>query len=465
MNWFTKIKKMNKYFVILFILLSSSIYSFWDYAHMNSAEDAVVYMETQGTTQQRWVADYFKAKLGGRTTGTSGVDADGEFGDTEHLWNAQFGFIGNARGGAVVPDYNRDFWWDDTTAHNWKDGILGMNFTAYSHFMNLLLQSDEGANLITNTYNNFDGYSYNQSYGFEETFGNDAVVAMFMNNAVLTIDLPNCTNCDGTYTYVPNGNPVVDYKQNGSKTKIGNPHGSRKLGSDGKTNYNCYSDSVIGNCPDVGDDSSGTYQIPNKRASDFWEGDNLVSDQDWAIMEPADNAATFYYYEAFLEGLQGRDATFTHAGTFNSSLATGAYYSILESQIQYIFLVAHYAGDMNAQVHIWSTLGFNHSDYEEHIDNQYGHRTLGASGGKNWESYNKVTAYLSSRANHYKETIEFILTENAFHTYLSRFRSGYNILSNSSDYTRVGTYGVNQAITSIVLIYEKGIMDLRKYRE
>jgi hypothetical protein len=62
--------------------------------------------------------------------------------------------------------------------------------------------------------------------------------------------------------------------------------------------------------------------------------------------------------------------------------------------------------------------------------------------------------------------IDKILTENAFLTYLARYRSNYDILLNTGDTERFNAakYGINHAVATLVLTLEKGVMDLRKYR-
>jgi hypothetical protein len=433
----------------IMMLAGAPLFAFSDKAHKNTAEDAIVYMETTGTNQQRWAADYLKAKAGGRTTGGTGLDPHNGDG-------TQYGLIGIIRAGAVAPDYFQDIWWDDSTTWGWN--AVGINFTSWTHFINLLITNEDGNTLKYNNYNNFDGYSWNGSYAFPNS-GIDWTVASYMNNAWMTIDLANCSDCSDKYTLAPNGNPAVDYRQNGSTNPLGSPHGSKAVGSDDGTNYNCYSDcSWPQDCPDRGDTLGGLYQIPNTYPGD---DDNFTSNQDWVIFEPLDNAATFYYNEFFLEGGASRN---NHLDT--ASVA-GRYYSINSAGINWLTLVMHYAGDSNIMHHVWNTSGYNHSDNETWIEGKYGNRSLGGGDtNTNYENYAMVGSMLRSRSNRGGGAIDRVLTENAFLTYLLRYRAGYDVLTNTDDTTRknAATQGVNQAIASIIILYEKGVMDLRNYR-
>jgi len=439
----------------LCILIPSNIMAFYDNTHMNSAEDAIIFMETEGSNQQRWAADYLKAKAGGRYSGA-------EF-NSKMTHGQQNGLIGIARAGATAPDYFQDTFWSDTTGFSWKFSIFGAfqnNYTAYSHFMNLLKQNDDGKNIKTSNYNDYDGYSYNASFGASDMSdaGIDYVVASYMNDAQMTIDLPNCKECSDKFTIVPNGNPAMDYKQNGSTTPLGVPRGDKKLGSDDGTNYNCFSDSNFNDCPDRGDKYDGIYQIPNTNPG---ESSSFSSDEDWVIMEPLDNAATFYFNEWFIEGGNSKNSS------LEPQAAKNRYYSITAPDITYLTLAMHYAGDSSVQIHIWNTLGYNHSGYEEWIEDHYGKRSVGSNDTiKNFEDYSLVKAFMKSRANGILNDVDNILTENAFYTYLARFRSGYDIMKNEDDGTRknAAVYAVNQAIVNIALLYEKAVCDLRKYR-
>jgi hypothetical protein len=62
------LKKISTLAVLAMSAGQLSAYSF--YVHQNFPEESVLYMEFQGTNQQRWAADYLKAKAGGRYTGT-----------------------------------------------------------------------------------------------------------------------------------------------------------------------------------------------------------------------------------------------------------------------------------------------------------------------------------------------------------------------------------------------------------
>jgi hypothetical protein len=432
------------------VLVPAGARAFSDKSHKNTAQDAVIYMETCGTNQQRWAADFLKAKTGGRSSGGTGFNPNNGDG-------LQFGFINVARAGATAPDYTQDIWWDDTTTWGWN--AVGINFTSWTHFMNLLKTNDDGNTLKYNNYNDFDGYSWNGCFGFPNS-GIDWTVASYMNDAWMTIDLANCTDCTEKFTFVPNGNPAVDYRQNGSTNPLGNPSSdAKKIGKDNGTSYNCYSDCTWPNdCPDRGDTLGGLYQIPNTHPGD---DDNFTSNQDWVVFEPLDNAAAFYYNEFFLEGGASRN---NHLDT---GPVAGRYYTIASADMKYLAMTMHYAGDSCIQHHIWNTSGYNHSDYETWVEDRYGNRTLGGSDGNaNYENYATVAAMLRSRSNRDPEAQDDIITENAFITYLLRYRSGYDVLSNTDDTTRknAGSHAVNQAIATIVLLYEKGVMDLRHYR-
>jgi hypothetical protein len=459
--------------ILFWICLPLVVHAFYDNSHMNTSEDAIVFMETRGSIQQRWCIDYLKSKTGGRHQGE--IFSSEKSGDSEEFnkIRQEPGLIGNARAGAIVADYFQDFWWDDTTEHNWHFDLAGAsrfyqnNYTSYSHFMNLIRTNYEGKKVIANNFNDYDGYSYNGSYGFDSGLGYDITVATLMNNSMLTIDLANCTECDSKYTLAPGGNPATDYKQNGSITPVGSPgKDGFKVGNQDGTNYNCFSDTFGNNCPDIGSKFDGIYQIPNTTPGDY---SYFTSDEDWVIMEPLDNAATFYYNEWFLEG--GR----TKNSQKDTSSITGRYYSLLSQDINFLTAAIHYAGDANVQIHIWNTLGFNHAAYEEWIEGienesyGYGDRILGGTDpNRNFEDYDLVEAYIRGRANDYStDRLDIILTENAFLTYLAREnRDNCDIMLNEDNATRknTATYAVNQAISTIAIMYEKAVLELRKYR-
>ena len=423
-------------------------HAFYGETHQNTAEDAVLYMELHGSNQQRWAADYLKAKSGGRVTGGAGFDPNNGDG-------TQYGFVNVARAGATAPDYSQDVWWDDFTTWGWNS--FGINFTSWTHFINLLKTNNDGKTIKNDNYNDFDGYAYNGSYGFPSV-GIDYTVASWMNNAKMTIDLPGCTSCSDKFSFVPGGNPAVDYRQNGSAIPLGNPGGSKRLGADDGTNYNCFSDSSMNDCPDRGLKIGGLYQIPNvyPGTSAYFSGD-----EDWAIFEPMDNAATFYYNEWFLEGGASRNSQLDPASV------AGRYYSLGSADVAYLALVMHYAGDAAVMQHVWNTSGFNHTDYESWINDRYGARvTGGGDPNKNFENFATVTAMIRSRSNRETGALDHIITEGSFLTYLLGHRSAYDVLSNTDATTRgnAAREAVNGAIASIVILYEKGVMDLRRYR-
>lgn len=447
-------KKIITGFLFLFILMASlPLEALWDNGHKNSTRDALLYMNDHGTNQQRWVIDYLKAKCGGFEEGDTFGAYEGD-GKTE---GTEAGLMGIARAGAIAPDYAHDLFWDSgLLGFSWS--ALGNNYSSFTHFMNFNKRSDPGYNdgghpLVTWNHNDFDGWSYQGNVGFDQFGSLDYTIAVGIGNANMTVDLPNCSECSGKYTFVPGGNPAIDYKQNGATTPVGSPSaGGKRTDYDNGTNYNCFSDTAnVGNCPDRGDDYGGTTQVPNTYPGGGWTG---TGDQDWAIFEPMDNCATFYYNEWFLEG--GASTSGENRHSLQPETLGGRYYSISSEDIRYLAMVLHYAGDANAQVHIHSTTGYNHSDYEEWIDNNY-------SGLFN---VSKVQAYMNGRSNTCDGDVDDILTENGFYTYLGRYRDSYDILYNTSTdiWRNAAVYAINHTVVSTVILLEKGVLDLRKNR-
>lgn len=444
----------------------TSLEAFTYRTHENLPEDTMLFMESHGTNQQRWVADYLKAKAGGRYTGTCRDKSD--LADEMHEGTVQTecGAIGIARVGGINPDYFRDTFWDDFSDFGWNfpNPFLKNNFTSWFHFINLLKTNELGYTLKTDNNNDYDGYAYNQTYGFDQV-GIDYSVATMMNNAQMTIDLPACTDpeCGEMYSIVPNGNPATDYKQNSSTTPIGTPSGATKIDSSNGTNYNCFSDTAFNDCPDEAGEIGGYYQEANKYPGN---GSYFTGDQDWVIYEPADNVATFYYHEMFLEGGASR----------NNSLDTGSlagrYYAIPGNDLIYLMVTTHWIGDMNQQSHIWATIGYNHGEYEEWTDERYGFRTAGGSDStKNFENYTEARAYMRHRQNRYHSagqisTLEEMFMEQAFLTYHIRLRPGYDTLTSTTDDTRkkAATWAVNNSIALMSLMFEKGVLELRAHK-
>jgi len=72
---------------------------------------------------------------------------------------------------------------------------------------------------------------------------------------------------------------------------------------------------------------------------------------------------------------------------------------------------------------------------------------------------------MASRSNHYNSDLDKILTENAYITYLARYRNNYDILLNTdtSIWKNAAILAINHAIVTTTLMYEKAVMDLRKY--
>ena len=442
-------------------------------------EDAFLFMESRGSIQMRWVADYLKAKAGGRYSGACAILQSLDPKDTE----ANCGAIGMVRAGGVSPDYHIDNFWDTDIGFNWNVETYGFfrnNFSSMQHFINLTTQNEDGYRVVTNVYNDYDGYGYNAAYGGLQFWSLDNAMSIGLNNSRMTIDLPNCTHsvCAEKWSPYPNANPAIDYKQNGSTTPVGSPSGdSKKLAASDGSNYNCYSDlALLGNCPDEGTKVNGDeYQIPNTAPG---AGDTLYGDQDWVIYEPGDNAATFYYVELFLEGGSARN------GQLDTSAVVGRYYTLAGGEIYYLGIPNHWSGDNGQQSHIWSTLGFNHGPYEGWVEERYGlnrPRSKGKCGvpdpNTNFECFKHVEGYLAYRQNRYNLDLEqdgqveigridYILMEQAFLTYYVRLRAGYDTLTNTSDATRknAATYGINTVISTIALELEKGVMDLRRCR-
>lgn len=459
----------NKIFLGTILFFTGQVFAFTVQVHQNMPEEAFIFMELNGTNQQRWVSDYVKAKTEGRYSGQS-VNIGYTAAELGHYGNdIQQGAIGFHRVGGVKPDFFKDAFWDDLLFFNWHVPDLGLysnNFTSWYHFINLLKTNDDGDFIKNNNYNDYDGYAYNATYGFPDV-GIDWTLATFMNNAQMSVNLPACThsNC-GEWAYISSGiftNPAIDYKQNGSLTPVGYPGSSDKKTdqSDG-TNYNCFSDvAVIGNCPDAGAELGGSMQIPNVAPG---KGDFFSGDQDWVVYEPADNAATFYYNELWLEGNASRN------NSLQTASAVGRYYNIAPIDILYFTVVHHWNGDMTQQAHIWSTIGYNHGDYETYSDEKYGERTVGGSDSdKNWENYDDAIGYINARQNRYNlpvGNIDKILMEQAFLTYHIRFRSGYDFLTDGDHavWKRAGMWAVRNAMAIMAITTEKAVMDIRKCR-
>jgi len=434
--------------------------------HHNFPEEAFLYMEFQGTNQQRWAAEYLKAKAGGRYSGTC-VALGGSA--VDHGANVECGAIGINRIGGDKPDYVQDVFINHPILpFSWN--VVGINVTSYTHFINLKKFDANGDPLITNNYNTIDGYAYNTTYGFQEFGSLDSLIALGLNSSQFSINPLGCSD-SACAEYIPvglgiNENPTVDYMQNGSTTPLGTAHGAKQLGSDDGTNYNCLSDTaIIGNCPDTGSEYGGTYQYPNtcpgcgSNISNFFEGN-----QDWVIWEPSYNAATFYYNEVWLEGLASR----------NHSLQTapivGRYYNISGDQILYHALTHHYSGDIVQMTHVWISTGYNHTDIEGWAEDHYGNRAVGGSNpNENFENYINSQAYSNMRQNRYNlpvGNVAKIILEQTFLTYHLRYRSGYDKMSTSNTgvWQNVVIWATQNVTAEMALVNEKAVMDLRKCR-
>ncbi|MCB1200347.1 MAG: hypothetical protein KDK41_06860 [Leptospiraceae bacterium] len=469
------------------LLLLTDIDAYTREVHKNLPEDAFLFMELDGSNQQRWAADYMKAKAGGRYTGycqqmappSHPIKEAIDYGNVDFCVSASdkthYGAVGIARVGGIAPDLVFDAFYDDLLFFSWQFpnfGLYANNFTSIQHFINLLTSNEEGFPIRTQNHNDYDGYAYNASYGFP-SLGLDYALAVGMNNASMTVNLPGCThsNCAERYSIVPNGNPAIDYRQNNSQTPVGTPSGDKQTPGDG-SNYNCYSDTLFNNCPDEGSKVGDYYQIPNTNPGG---GGFFTSDQDWIVAEPGDNASTFYYNEFFLEGGTSRN------DTLQSSAVVGRYYSIAAQELIYLGTVQHWTGDFNQPTHLWATLGYNHGDYETFADEEYGPRATGQSvTNQNYETPSLAIAHANSRQNRgfsYLATndprgndklagIDRFLMEQGFLTYHLMFRPGHNKLqtTDKSVWRNVLRWAVPSAVAQMAIIYEKGILDLRKCR-
>ena len=458
---------LRKLWIILFILIATvDVAAFTVEVHKNMPEEGFLYMETQGTNQMRWAADYIKAKAGGRYTGTC-VNINYTPEEMGRGDNTQCGALGIERVGGDKPDFFIDAFWDDFVMFNWHVpdfGIYSNNFTSWSHFVNLLYTNESGDQLITNNHNKVDGYAYNATYGFPN-LGIDYLLATFMNNSAMTVNLPNCTDSKCTeWVSIATGvntNPATDYRQNGATTPVSGGSGSKRTEQADGMNYNCFSDTIIiGSCPDMGAKTGGLFQYPNIVPGG---GHFLSGDEDWVIYEPATNDATFYYNELWLEGMASRNTSLQKAPI------VGRYYRVSGSELQYFAVVQHWAGDMTQQAHIWSTIGFNHGDYESYADTTYGVRQIGGATGNNYENYQLSQAYANGWQNRYNlpvGNIDRVLMEQAFRSFHIRYRAGYDFMSttNKTIWAIAAVWAVHNATAETAIITEKAVMDLRKCR-
>ena len=127
----------------------------------------------------------------------------------------------------------------------------------------------------------------------------------------------------------------------------------------------------------------------------------------------------------------------------------------------------HWAGDMNQQTHIWSTIGYNHGEYETRVDDVYGYRLPERSSSYNWEDFNKIKAYTNARIHRYNSSISHIYMEQAFHTYNVRLRGDHDTVTSTSNtvWDKAGAWAVNNSAAIMSILFEKAVMDLRKYRQ
>jgi len=119
---------------------------------------------------------------------------------------------------------------------------------------------------------------------------------------------------------------------------------------------------------------------------------------------------------------------------------------------------------------VWVSTGYNHTDIEGWAEEQYGKRTVGGTNpGYNMENYVNSQAYSNSRQNRYNlpvGNVHKLIVEQAFYTYLIRFRSGYDKMttSNTGVWRNVVTWAVQNVTAEMALVNEKAVMDLRKCR-
>lgn len=445
--------------------------AFGDATHKNLPEDALLYMEFSGTNQQRWAADYIKAKTAGRYSGTC-VNINyhpGAMGQD----NTQCGAHGIMRVGGVKPDYFRESFWNILSGFGWGPPqvslLSGQNFSAWYHFVNLMRQNKDGQDIISSNYNLIDGYAPNALYSNLE-LGFDWLITTGMNNAQMSVDLNNCTDpACAERSSVATGidtNPATDYRQNGSATPVSAGSGSQRLEAQDGTNYNCFSDTaVIGACPDLGTNYAGFAQFPNvvPGGAGYDPVSFFTGNQDWVIYEPAYNAATFYYNEVWLEGFASRN------GSLQTGPVQGRYYTVSGAEVLHFAVVNHYVADMTQITHVWPTQSYNHLDYESYASDQYGKRNIGDTTPNNWENYEEARAYSSARQNRYHGApggIHKLVIEQAFYTYHIRMRSGFDKMTTTSHsvWTNAGTWAINNSIAAIALTNEKAVLDLRKCR-
>ena len=477
--------------LLILLVTSFELYSYAHHGHENMSEDALGYMESKGSIQQRWVVDYLKAKIGGRYSSNAECglipyhsqntprEAKGGIEDQR-----QCGVYGIFRVGNTLPDYFRDFFWTGSllVSFDWNIpsfSILSNNLSSGQHFINLLTKNDNGDPLTTNIYNDYDGFSVKNAYG-NGIFGNDYLIwGLTVAKAQLVIDLPECkrlalegveeyANCSEAYSSYVNGNPAIDFKQNGSRTPVST---DRIIENAPLTNYNCAYDNLVlfGACRQ--DKNAGTTPNVYEQEKDGLSGalsqlgDALKTGQDWAIFEPADNLATFYYMQLFLEGDQTRN------GTLEEESIVGRYYTVTHRDLLHLGTSLHWATDLNQPTHVWATIGSNHAPYEGYVENNYGKRVMGGGASYNIENYEDISAHRTQRRNNYRTLrvgdIQTMFMEQAFMTYHLLFRDGYNKLRNGNDqiYSRIALWGINNAILINSNIIEKGILDIRKCRQ
>jgi hypothetical protein len=150
----------------------------------------------------------------------------------------------------------------------------------------------------------------------------------------------------------------------------------------------------------------------------------------------------------------------------------GRYYTVTGAEMLYFTVVQHWAGDMTQQAHIWSTIGYNHGDYESYADEKYGTRarSVAATLTRITKNYGREPGLCEFMAEAVTTlpvgNINRLLMEQVFRTYHNRLRSGYDILTSSDRavWTRAGIWAVRNGTAEMAIITEKAVLDLRKCR-
>jgi hypothetical protein len=116
----------------------------------------------------------------------------------------------------------------------------------------------------------------------------------------------------------------------------------------------------------------------------------------------------------------------------------GRYWNISGNQVLYYALSHHYTGDIVQMTHVWVSTGYNHTDIEGWAEDQY----VQAHGWrqqmpvtKTWRTTLTRKPIQNARQNRYNlpvGNVHKLIVEQAFNTYLIRFRSGYDKMTTSN---------------------------------